>query len=339
MQTSRYIEELVETGKSNAEIAALTGLGRKIVKDRVRRIKQRKLMQGYRQMNEEQTATQVDADCWLSTLEEYDGKPKKIFHLSDMHLPFIDIRTFSIILQAIEMAKPDFIVVGSDAADFPGFSRFRQSPEVSGLISDELITFKECYKWAISKVCKASPDSTKVYIGGNHDNMLNRYLIDNSPKIRDFVLAEIENVIRHDGQVLYTGGTDRVLIDNLVVMHGENYNKHVAESNAKVFNFQRHVNTGHVHRFSRYSTPNGQYCRGITSTTNGTLSLRPHYNAHKDEMKGTHFLVTDGLNDVQHIPIQVSANYTAYFMDRWIRGYSMTDVPDVVRETNKIFGE
>ena len=59
-----------------------------------------------------------------------------------------------------------------------------------------------------------------VYIYGNHEWRILRYLETQAPKIRNTVMKAWRNILRHGGDVLYLGdNTDWVRIGPLLVMH------------------------------------------------------------------------------------------------------------------------
>lgn len=97
----------------------------------------------------------------------------RVMFWPDTHLPYQDKRAVDLALKVADYFKPELIVMLGDVLDCNGFSRFEFDT------SDPRTFFKteldEWHKLARS-ICDAAPGSKKLFIRGNHEARIERWL-------------------------------------------------------------------------------------------------------------------------------------------------------------------
>lgn len=104
-------------------------------------------------------------------------KIEKTVFISDTHVPWYDRRAFKVLLQFIEDIKPERIVIMGDFLDFMSVSRWSNDPRQVVSLQIEIESAKELLdqiRQASGKKCEI------VYILGNHEVRLIKYLINNA---------------------------------------------------------------------------------------------------------------------------------------------------------------
>ena len=98
---------------------------------------------------------------------------RRVMFWPDTHLPYQDKRAVDLALKIADYFKPELLVMLGDILDCNGFSRFEyDTTDPRTFFATELA---EWHKLARA-VCDAAPDSEKVFIRGNHEARIERWL-------------------------------------------------------------------------------------------------------------------------------------------------------------------
>lgn len=213
----------------------------------------------------------------------------KIVVASDFHIPFHSVDLLKAFVTFLKDYKPTMIILNGDIVDFYDLSRFDKDPKRIGVLQTELdIAYSVLY------MIKAScPDSKLVYVKGNHEDRLKKFLWKN-PSISSLRDLELERLLRledfgnielveeysYQGKVLFT--------------HGDLVRKHSGYS-AKA-EFEKSLTSGvsgHTHRLgSHYVTTgkgnefwiesgcmcktNASYIKGVPNWQNGFVVIETY---------------------------------------------------------------
>ncbi len=116
-------------------------------------------------------------------------KISKVLFIPDTHRPYHDKKAWALMLKAAKVFKPDTIVVQGDFADFYAVSSHSKSPSRSQCLQFEVddvnVGLDELDKLGAKK---------KVFISGNHEYRLERYLEDKAPEL--FNLVKVKDLLR-----------------------------------------------------------------------------------------------------------------------------------------------
>lgn len=102
-----------------------------------------------------------------------------ILHLTDHHFPFEDRKSVRFSVEAAAKLKPDVIVLGGDLFDGYSISRYDKQP-------DKLLSFQMELDKAgryIKELQEVSPSSEFVWLLGNHEERIEKYLARKAPEL------------------------------------------------------------------------------------------------------------------------------------------------------------
>jgi hypothetical protein len=109
-------------------------------------------------------------------------KLEKILIFTDAHHPYVDRDVWNLTLKVGKEFKPDHTVIIGDFADFYSVSSHSKMPSRSLKLKEEIETTKEALDQVIELGAK-----NNVFIAGNHEDRLLRYLQDSAPELFDFI--------------------------------------------------------------------------------------------------------------------------------------------------------
>lgn len=110
--------------------------------------------------------------------------------IPDCHIPYEDLKAYDLMLQVAKFVKPNEIVILGDYLDFYSVSSHSKNPE---LARTALAREIECGKKRVKQLERLFPNADKVYIEGNHENRLSRYIRDKAPEI--YGLLELPQIL------------------------------------------------------------------------------------------------------------------------------------------------
>jgi UDP-2,3-diacylglucosamine pyrophosphatase LpxH len=165
---------------------------------------------------------------------------ERLFFISDLHAPYEDKRAVALTFDALEHFKPDVVVVMGDFVDCLAVSHFSKDPaRVYGL--EHEIRHAQ-------KLLDRIEAKRKIYVAGNHEDRLQRYLMEKAPEVIPFV--NIPKLLDLEAKGWeYVPYKDSTRIGKLHITHdvgsAGRYNVYKA-----LDSFQANVVTGHTHRLA-----------------------------------------------------------------------------------------
>lgn len=111
-------------------------------------------------------------------VELFERPLRRVLFIPDSHIPFHDVKAFDLMLRAAEIFRPDTIVVLGDFADFYSVSAHDKNPTRVSNLEYEVGIVRE-KRAALDKLGA----SRKIFIEGNHEFRLARYLASNAPAV------------------------------------------------------------------------------------------------------------------------------------------------------------
>lgn len=97
----------------------------------------------------------------------------------DCHFPFVDRKAYNLMLSVFSDFKPTHIVFLGDFGDFYSVSSYAKDPSRYLLLKDEI----EITNGELSKYDKLFPHAKKIFIEGNHEYRLARYIEERCPEL------------------------------------------------------------------------------------------------------------------------------------------------------------
>ncbi len=116
----------------------------------------------------------------------YGDQPQwaeRILFVPDTHAPFHDQEAWNIMLLAAQVFRPTMVVHLGDMADCYSVSTHSRDPKRVTLLEDELCVVKDL----LAQLGSLPSVRRKIFIGGNHEDRLRRYLWDKAPALYGLV--------------------------------------------------------------------------------------------------------------------------------------------------------
>jgi predicted phosphodiesterase len=118
----------------------------------------------------------------LGKRERVDGL-ERLFFIGDLHAPYHHKEGLAIWLRACRDFKPTTVVNMGDFLDCFAVSSYSKDPRRAFGLDTEI----EKAKKILDKIEKASPGARRIFIAGNHEDRLQRYLMDKAPELFSFI--------------------------------------------------------------------------------------------------------------------------------------------------------
>lgn len=190
-------------------------------------------------------------------LEEVEAEMKDLI-IPDLHIPFHDPNAVNLTVKVANKIKPDRIIQVGDFYDFYSVSKFDKDPKRIDTMQDELDVGYKVWK----SIRKAVPKAEILYLEGNHEYRLRKYLW-RHPELHSLDVLKLENVLRIKELKIdfYKNKDTLYLKNNLIATHGANDDgcKLSQHSGYSAKNTLERIGTngisGHTHRLaSHYKT-------------------------------------------------------------------------------------
>lgn len=169
-------------------------------------------------------------------------KLEKILFIPDCHFPYHDVLAFELMMRVAKDFKPDHVIIMGDFADFYAVSAHDKNPKRAGKLEEEISTTVD----ALWKV-KDLGAKNNVFISGNHEDRLTRYLMQKAPELWD--LINIPKVLALDKMGFqFVPYRSDYKLGKLHITHDTGkagYNAHKQALDA----YHRSIVIGHTHRF------------------------------------------------------------------------------------------
>lgn len=169
-------------------------------------------------------------------------KLEKILFIPDCHIPYQDKRAFQIMMKVAKVFKPNHVIIMGDFIDMYSVSSHDKNPRRANRLELEVADTIESLKEV-----KKLGAKNNVFIAGNHEDRLTRYLMQKAPELFDTV--NIQKILELDKLGFsYIPYRSHYKIGKLFVTHdtgkaGVNAHKQALDA------YHRSVVIGHTHRF------------------------------------------------------------------------------------------
>lgn len=186
------------------------------------------------------------------------AKLEKILFIPDTHVPYHDVDAFNLMLKAGKAFKPDHVVILGDFADFYGVSSHSKDPNRALKLKEEI----EATKTALDQV-KALGAKNNVFVAGNHEDRLERYLRDKAPELFNFISIPKILELKEKG-FKYTPYKQAYKLGKMNVTHDTGVAGRFAHYKA-LDTFQHNIIIGHTHRLGYAVEGNASGERHVTA--------------------------------------------------------------------------
>jgi len=174
----------------------------------------------------------------------------------DLHVPFHDPVAVRLWLKFIRRWRPDAVVLTGDVLDCYQLSRFDRDPARRERLADDI----QAANALLDAVDRAAGDVEKVYVAGNHEDRLRRYLWRSAPELAGLPGLTVPELLRLERRgwryVDYLptdGGEPGYRLAGLLVIHGWTVRQGAGQTaRACLQRFGGDGVTGHCHRLAHY---------------------------------------------------------------------------------------
>jgi len=194
--------------------------------------------------------------------------------IPDCHFPFHDPRAWRCMVSVAESFKPDEVVYLGDFWDCYSVSDYTKNPEQNfQLLESELGAGRE----ALREIEKKTKAKSFVFLEGNHENRIERYVHTYASKLGGLVKTNEILKIPKGYKYYPYGMKNHHRMGKLIATHGSLCGKHPAC--AMVTKYGHSIIFGHTHKIQEFQIRNasGQTFRGINIGWLGDVDRAAEY--------------------------------------------------------------
>jgi len=200
----------------------------------------------------------------------------KTLVISDLHVPFHDEQALAVVEEVMKDIKFDNFVINGDMLDSYELSRFSKDPRNSFSFSEEIDIAKDL----LEQFNKYLKGTKKYFLNGNHEERLNKYLIDQAPALITLGQLTIDSLLeldKYNYEFISMGKESYVKIGETMIGHFNKVSMHSAyTAKGLVDKYVCNIVQGHVHRLGAHYKTVGD--NTFTGVEGGCLcNLRPGY--------------------------------------------------------------
>lgn len=202
---------------------------------------------------------------------------KKLLLLSDIHVPYHNIKALTTVFDFAKNENPDAILLNGDTLDFFGLSKFVKDPS-KRKFHEELESFKQL----INVIQKLFPDAKLYFKVGNHEERYMHFLWMKAKELEGVDEFKLENIIKARANGITIIKDKRIIHANgLNIIHGHEFaSGFFSPVNVARGLFLRGKTTaiqGHNHSTSEHTEPNMNGKITTTWSTGCLCELHPEY--------------------------------------------------------------
>lgn len=166
-----------------------------------------------------------------------------VLFLPDMHSPYHDKRAINLVERVVHVLRPTRIVLGGDVGDFYAVSSHSKDPKRRDTFEDEVAITKQLLRriegWRFKQ---------KIFIKGNHENRLERYIMDQAPEMNGIVSIDgLLELTAHGWTVVEY--KDHTQVGQIYVTHDLGKSGATAVRDA-LTSYQDNIVINHIHRIN-----------------------------------------------------------------------------------------
>lgn len=183
---------------------------------------------------------------------------EKILFIPDVHVPYHDKKAFELVLKVAHAFKPKWTIVLGDFADFYAVSSHSKDPRRALKLKEEVVETQI----ALAKL-RAIGAAKNVFVAGNHEDRLERYLCNSAPELYEFL--DIPSVLRlREMGFSYVPYKQAFQLGKLKITHDTGNAGRYAHYKS-LDTFQHNVIIGHTHRLGYAVEGNATGERHVTA--------------------------------------------------------------------------
>lgn len=175
-------------------------------------------------------------------MKRTNRRMERILFIPDTHIPYHDQRAWKLLLKVASSWKPDIIAILGDFADFYSVSSHDKDPGREASLFSEV----KQVRLALDQL-EALRAKRQIYIQGNHEQRLERYLMTKAPEL--FSSVTCRGVLNLSKQWEWVPYREYTNIGKVFLTHDTGTAGTTAHQKAQA-DFQNNVVIGHTHRMA-----------------------------------------------------------------------------------------
>lgn len=180
-------------------------------------------------------------------------KYKRVLFVPDIHAPYQDNQAMKCLISFAKWWKPDVVFVLGDTIDMYQVSRFEKDPERIFQLQDDIDTGKKI----LADISKACPDARKLFIPGNHEFRLQRFLWTRAAELSGLRVLQLEKLLGLEEMGYEYLKNGRTEYRGVIVKHGDIVRKYGAYTGRGEYESTGKTGvSGHTHRLAVYPHTN-----------------------------------------------------------------------------------
>lgn len=253
--------------------------------------------------------------------------PTTIAHLTDQHIPYSHSKALSQSTLLTHLLQPDIVVLGGDLFDAYSLSRYDKNPR--NRLSNFCIEISRTRRY-LEELRAGLPSSKIVYLGGNHEARITKYLSRNAAALATLPSLEVPALLDLKTlDIKYYPPGSNFRFRSLTFTHGWLIRKSAAMSARAMCDvIGTSVACGHSHRMGmvRY-TRGGKVHHAIES---GCLCRtdQEYLNATPDWQTGMSVMIVDTTIEVYQIQLPFRSPLDIHRTVAGLQKLGMKESPD-----------
>jgi len=178
------------------------------------------------------------------------GTYKRTVIAGDFHVSAHDPHAFKLFIKFLRWYKPKTLIINGDFLDCYTISRFDKSPMNRETLQEEI----NAGKALLLKIAAATPGCKRIYVFGNHENRLEKYMMRNAREL--YGIFTLQDLLDVNGQYEFINSTlddNYYQLGELYVGHWNRVSKHSAYTVKNIMaDRQVSIVQSHTHRAGMY---------------------------------------------------------------------------------------
>jgi hypothetical protein len=184
-------------------------------------------------------------------MKHQSKKYERTVIFGDLHAPKQDDKAVALLIKFLEWYKPTLVISNGDFIDCETVSAFGDDPTKVHRLREEI----EIARSILDNIEAVTPQATRYFTLGNHENRLQKFLIRKAPEIME--LIALEDLLKITKQWIVVNESmveNYVQVNDLYIGHWNRVSKHSAYTVRNII-ADRGVNViqSHTHRMGMFT--------------------------------------------------------------------------------------
>jgi predicted phosphodiesterase len=185
----------------------------------------------------------------------FEIKGKKILVVSDIHVPYHNIKAVTAVIDYAKEYKPDTLLINGDAVDFYALSRWEKDPRKRSF-GDEMASLGELVHILKDQICQ-----NVIYKIANHEERYDKFLYMKAHELLGIEETKLDTLLLNRcGPMQIVGGKRIIKAGKLNILHGHEFTQGISApvnpARGLYLRAKSHCLQGHLHQTSEHTEPN-----------------------------------------------------------------------------------